>query len=69
MEPNSERRQAIVELLSLPDPPDLHRSHRLTVDGSPDRHRLWPSLAAAFVQAKLLELREREALRSVAGRH
>jgi hypothetical protein len=69
MEPNSERRQAIVELLSIPDPPDLHRSHRVTVDGSPDRHQLLPSLAAAFVQSRLLELREREALRRETGPH
>ena len=69
MQPNSERWQAIVDLLSLPDPPDLRRSHRLTVEGRPDRHRLLPSLAAVFVQARILESREREALRREIGRH
>jgi hypothetical protein len=63
VQPDIERRQAIVELLSMPDSPDLHRSHRLTVEGRPDRHQLVPQLAAAFVQARLLDLREREALR------
>lgn len=68
MQPNSERQQAIVDLLSLPDPPDLRRSHRLTVEGSPDRHQLLPALAAVFVQARMLELQEREALRREIGR-
>jgi hypothetical protein len=69
MQPDIERRQAIAELLSLPDGPGLHRSHRLTVEGKPDRHQMLPYLAAAFVQARLLELGEREALRRNNSRH
>ena len=64
-----ERRQAIVDLLSIPDAPHLRRSHRLTLPGKPDRHRLVPVLAAAFVQQKLLELREGEAARATAVSH
>ena len=60
MNADLERRQAIVELLSMPDPPRLHRSHRLILSGKPDRHQLVPVLTAAFVQQKLLELHERE---------
>jgi hypothetical protein len=61
-----ERRMAIVELLSIPDPAPLRRGHRLVLPGKPDRHRQLPWLAAAFVQQKLLELREREAVRTAA---
>ena len=61
-----ERRQAIVELLSIPDAPSLRRGHRLILPGKPDRHQLVPSLAAAFVQQKLLELHEREAAPAIA---
>jgi hypothetical protein len=64
-----ERRQAIVDLLSLPDTPDLHRSHRLTVEGRPDRYQLLPHLAAVFVQARLLDLQEREGLRQSTSPH
>jgi hypothetical protein len=60
MQLDLERRQAIIDLLSLPDTPDLHRSHRLTFEGKQDRHQMLPHLAAVFVQAKLLDLRERE---------
>jgi hypothetical protein len=63
MQVNIERQQAIIDLLSLPDTPDLHRSHRLTVEGRQDRYQMLPHLAAVFVQAKLLDLQEREALR------
>jgi hypothetical protein len=52
------RRQALIELLSRPDPPDLHRGHRRIFEGRSDRHHLLPYLASAFVQARLLELRE-----------
>ena len=52
-----ERRQAIIDLLSIPDSPDLHRGHRLTLEGRKDRYHLVPNLAAAFVQSKLLEMR------------
>lgn len=56
---DTDRRQALVDLLSLPDSPDLHRGHRLTVEGRSDRYQLLPYLAASFVQAKLVELCER----------
>jgi hypothetical protein len=56
------RRQALYELLAIPDPPDIHRGHVLRFQGKPGRHRLLPQLAAAFVQAKLLEIRERAPL-------
>jgi hypothetical protein len=56
------RRQALYELLAIPDPPDIHRGHVLRFQGKPERHRLLPQLAAAFVQAKLLEIHERAPL-------
>ena len=58
---DSERRLAIVELLALPDPPELRRGYRLRLDGKGDRYDQVPMLSAAFVQAKLLELQERRA--------
>jgi hypothetical protein len=54
-----ERRQAVYELLTLPDAPELRRGHRRVLKGTPERHLLVAKLAAAFIQAKLLELRER----------
>jgi hypothetical protein len=54
-----ERRQAIIELLARPDAPDIHRGHRLTLEGRADRHQLVRDLAAAFVQTKLLEMHDR----------
>lgn len=59
MQPDIERRQAICELLSLPDAPDLRRGHRRILEGRPNRYQLVPQLTAMFIQAKLLELRER----------
>ena len=59
MHSDLERRQAIVELLEIPDSPDLHRGHRLTVEGRADRFSMVRDLAAIFVQTKLLELYER----------
>jgi hypothetical protein len=56
-----ERRQALCELLALPDAPELHRGHRRLFEGSPDRYQLVPQFAATFIQARLLELRERSA--------
>jgi hypothetical protein len=53
------RRQAIADLLSLPDAPDLHRGYRQTLEGLPDRYNWVPRLAAAYIQAKLLDMRER----------
>jgi hypothetical protein len=58
VESNIARRLALYELLTTPDPPDLHRGHVQTLEGKPDRHQLVPRLAAAFVQAKLLEMRQ-----------
>jgi len=52
-----ERRQAIIDLLSIPNSPDLHRGNRLKLEGRADRYHLVPNLAAAFVQSKLLEMR------------
>jgi hypothetical protein len=62
MDSNIERRLAIVDLLSRPDSPDLHRGHRLILEGKADRYRIVPQLASVFIQAKLLELCERRAL-------
>ena len=67
MQLDVERRLAIAELLAQPDPPELgRRTHRLRLEGKPDRFDLVPQLAAAFVQRKLLFLHERrvEALAS-----
>ena len=56
-----DRRQALVDLLSRPDSPDLHhRGNRITVEGRSDRYLMLPYLAATFVQAKLTEFGERE---------
>ena len=60
MRMDMERRQALAQLLAQPDDPDLQRGHRVLLDGRPDRHEMVPYLAAAYVQSKLLELRERE---------
>lgn len=56
-----ERRQAIAELLAQPDPPELHRGHRLSVQGKADRFSVAQILAAAYVQRRMLELQERRA--------
>jgi hypothetical protein len=56
-----ERRQAVYELLALPDAPELRRGHRRLLEGRPDRFRLVSELTATFIQAKLLELQERSA--------
>ena len=54
-----ERRQALIELLSLPDTPELKRGHRRTVEGREDRHLMLRDLAASFMQWHILELEER----------
>ena len=56
-----ERRIAIAELLAQPDPPEIHRAHRLRLEGKPERYALLQQLAAVFVQTKLLALHERRA--------
>jgi hypothetical protein len=55
-----ERQLALMELLSRPDSPDLRRGARRTLAGCPERYALVPQLTAAFVQAKLLDLSERD---------
>ena len=55
-----ERRVALAVLLAQPDPPELHRGSRTLLEGRPDRHQVVPDLTAAYVQAKLLEWRERD---------
>jgi hypothetical protein len=53
---DAERRQALCELLLLPDPPDLqHRGHRTTVEGRPNRFQQLSYLTSTFIQAKLME--------------
>ena len=62
---DAQRRLAIAELLSRPDPPDLQRrSHHLRIEGKPDRYALVATLVAAFVQKRLLAAQERRALRT-----
>lgn len=53
------RRHALTQLLSLPDPPEMHRGNVVRLEGKPDRHDLLPLLAAAFVRQKLIEFRMR----------
>jgi len=62
MDSDLARRQAIYDLLAEPDPPDLHRGFVRRLEGKPDRHAQLPLLAAKFVQARLLEIRERAPL-------
>lgn len=50
-----ERRQAIIDLMVIPDAFDPLRRHHITLPGKPERYSQVPQLTAAFVQAKLLE--------------
>lgn len=59
MDSDIARRLAFHQLLAKPDPPELHRGNVARLEGKPDRHELLPSLAAAFVREKLMELRRR----------
>ena len=52
------RRQALVELLSLPDSPDLRRGHHLTVEGRPNRHEVVAELASIFIQRHKVDQEE-----------
>lgn len=61
-----ERRLAMIELLSRPDPFDALRIHRRVLEGRADRHTQLPRLASAYVQGRLLEMRERESGRETA---
>lgn len=65
MTPDLERRQALIELLAQPEASDQFRRHRVLLEGRPDRHEQLPRLASAYVQAKLVELRDRQALREL----
>jgi hypothetical protein len=51
--------QALYALLAAPDPPELHRGFTLRLEGKPDRYLQLSRLANAWVQMKLLEVRER----------
>lgn len=55
---NFERQQALIDLLSRPDSPDLRRGHRRTVEGRADRHLMLAGLAASFVQWHMMQLEE-----------
>jgi hypothetical protein len=55
-----ERRLAIAELLAQSDPPELpRRSHRVRLNGKPERYALLPWLSALFLQERLQTLEER----------
>lgn len=58
-EPQLEKRQALIDLLALPDSPDLRRGHHVTIEGRSDRHRIVPHLAAMFIQQHMVEMEER----------
>jgi hypothetical protein len=56
---SSVKADALIALLSLPDDDGYTRSHRLTVEGRPDRFQLNPTLAAGFPTWRRVE-REQE---------
>jgi hypothetical protein len=64
MDSNIARRLALYELLSMPDPPDIHRGNTFRLEGKPNRHDCLPLLAAAFAREKLLEIRSRTSERA-----
>jgi hypothetical protein len=55
MTPDLTRINAFTRLLAKPDPPELRRGSTLRLEGSPERFKLVPLLAAAFQQQRLLE--------------
>jgi hypothetical protein len=55
MTPDLTRINAFTRLLAKPDPPELKRGSTLRLEGSPERFKLVPLLAAAFQQQRLLE--------------
>jgi hypothetical protein len=59
MTPDADRRQALSALLAEPDPPELHRGSKLRLEGKPDRFQQLGRLANAWVQMKLVQVRER----------
>ena len=47
---DAERQAAILELMAMPDPPDLEpRTHSVTVEGRADRFAVINRLAAVYV--------------------
>lgn len=54
---DAERRQAICDLLLLPDPPDIDglRGNRITAEGRENRFQQLGYLCSSFIQAKLME--------------
>ena len=62
LETSGEKRQALIDLLSLPDTPDLRRGHHRTIEGRADRFRLARDLAATFVQWHMIQREESTAL-------
>lgn len=59
LEVDSERRQALIELLAIPDDPAIRRGHHLTIEGRADRFALAHFLAASFVQWHRMQREER----------
>jgi hypothetical protein len=55
MTPDLTRVNAFTRLLAKPDPPELRRGSSLRLEGSPERFKMVPLLAAAFRQQRLLE--------------
>jgi hypothetical protein len=55
MTPDLSRINAFSRLLAEPDPPELRRGSTLRLEGSPERFKLVPLLAAAFQQQQLLD--------------
>lgn len=54
-----ERRQALIDLMAIPEAFDDLRAHHITLPGKPDRYGQVPQLTAVFVQARLLEFQTR----------
>ena len=64
---NVERLEAMTALLAQSDETDALRRHHKVTEGRPDRFTMLPGLAAAYVQSRLLALREREEFWSEGG--
>jgi hypothetical protein len=58
---NPEKRQALIDLMAMPDAPGIRRGHHMTVAGREDRHRMVHHLAASFVQWRRVQTEERAA--------
>lgn len=58
MQTDTERQAAILELMAMPDPPDLEpRCHVLTVEGHPQRFELIQDLRSIAAEYRRQELR------------